>query len=110
MAKNNTLFALTVFSLLSWASMVQGGIQTADFQLTCPANPASGAFFFSFSDGKLEWKTVLPGSLWIPGDEGLVCLLFSLCEQTLPLGLIIQIGESRRGGVGEDIPASVIFP
>ena len=73
MIKNNTLFALTVFSLLSWASMVQGGIQTADFKLTYPANPASGAFFFSFSDGKLEWKTVIElekrhGELLISAD------------------------------------------
>ena len=73
MKKNNTLFALTVFSLLSWASMAQGGIKTADFKLTYPANPAAGAFFFSFQDGKLEWKTVIElekrhGELLISAD------------------------------------------
>lgn len=59
MMKHKTLFVLTVIPLLSWGSMVQGGIQTADFKLTYPPNPSAGVFYFSFQDGKLEWKTVL---------------------------------------------------
>ena len=65
--------ALSACMLSVFAAFAQGGIRTADFKLTYPANPAAGAFFFSFSDGKLEWKTVIElekrhGELLISAD------------------------------------------
>ena len=35
------------------------------------------------------------------GREFLLCLWFSLCEQALPAGLVVELGERGRGGVGE---------
>ena len=65
--------ALSACMLSVFAAFAQGDIQTADFKLTYPANPAAGAFFFSFQNGKLEWKTVIElekrhGELLISAD------------------------------------------
>ncbi len=48
--------ALSACMLSVFAAFAQGGIQTADFKLTYPANPASGAFFFRSRTGNWNGK------------------------------------------------------